>query len=190
MASEGKGRPKAKVVAQALDAHALELRRFVVRRVPATYVDDVLQSAAMHAIERSGSLNDPGRVVSWLYRIHRNVMTDTLRKRARRERVLNRDAPLPPLDAGTTAADAPCRCSFVQARSLKPTYLAVLRLVDAGDTSLVEAANILGISTNNATVRLHRARKALRSTMLDHCGVQSAQDCADCRCVYDGCCAA
>jgi RNA polymerase sigma-70 factor (ECF subfamily) len=56
--------------------------------------------------------------------------------------------------------------------------------------SLIEAAARLDITHNNATVRLHRARKALRDAMEAHCGVTDPQACAACRCVDDACCAA
>lgn len=186
MAAEAPLPRKAEVVARALDEHASKLRHFVGARVPADSVDDVLQSAAMRAVERSGSLNDPTRVLAWLYRVHRNVIADTLRKRGSSERMLDRDA-VPAAEAAGPAG-ASCDCSLAQAQRLSPAYAAVLALVDSGDATLAEAAEELGISTNNATVRLHRARKALRKSMLEHCGVQSARDCVDCRCVVDGCC--
>lgn len=175
-------------IAQALHAHARGLRRFVAARVPASCVDDVLQTAALRALDGARSLDDPERAVAWLYRVHRNVIADTLRRRASQARMLEREASTP-RDSHLAPTDGPCRCGLTQARHLKPAYAAVLDLVDAGDASLAEAAEALGVSVNNATVRLHRARKALRAAMLDHCGVQSARDCVACRCVFDGCCA-
>ncbi|MEL6347697.1 MAG: sigma factor-like helix-turn-helix DNA-binding protein [Myxococcota bacterium] len=71
-----------------------------------------------------------------------------------------------------------------------PTYASVLALIDADGASLVETAQQLGISVNTAAVRLHRAREALRRAMREHCGVQNARDCLECRCVFDGCCVA
>ena len=181
--------PRAVLIAQALEAHAPALRRFVGARVPAADVEDVLQSAAMRAVERCETLKDPERVLPWLYRLHRNVIADALRKRASGERLLAAQASELAPSGGESAADATCNCGVVQAQRLRPAYAEVLALVDAGEATLPEAAKVLGVSTNNATVRLHRARKALREAMLHHCGVQSARDCMDCRCVLDGCCA-
>ena len=96
---------------------------------------------------------------------------------------------LPDAPGPVAEVDERCDCSVAQAKSLSPNYASVLNLVDMRGASLTEAATALGITVNNATVRLHRARKALREAMLEHCGVQSARDCLDCRCVSDGCCA-
>ncbi|MEM9192364.1 MAG: sigma factor [Myxococcota bacterium] len=175
-------------VASELRKHAARLRRFVSARVPATDVEDVLQAAALRAVERSASLEDPQRVVPWLYRLHRNVVVDALRKRQSNERLVAPGAPLPEIP--TSESDRMCGCSLTQARRIKPAYAAMLALVDEGDATLAEAADTLGISTTNAAVRLHRARKALRRAMLEHCGVQTLRDCIECRCVTDGCCAA
>lgn len=175
-----------RVVTDALAVHEPELRRFVAARIGASEVEDVLQLAALRAIERSASLEDPERVRAWLFTIHRNLITDTLRQQARRERLADRlseeEEPSPDVD--------PCDCSTVQAARLRPSYGSVLSLVDSGGATLQEAAETLGITVNNAAVRLHRARKALREAMREHCGVESAADCLDCRCVMDGCCAA
>ena len=175
--------------------HRRRLQRFVSARVPAACVDDVLQTAALRAVERSDSLQNPERALAWLYRIHRNAIADTLRKRARRQRLWVPEANPLLEDTATQALDvpplyAPCQCSLVQAQRLRPAYAAVLTMVDAGGGSLTQAAQSLGISLNNATVRLHRARKALRTAMLNHCGVRSLQDCAECACTLNGCCTA
>ncbi len=173
-------------IASVLREHAGQFRTFVAARLPSADVDDVLQTAAVRAVERATSLNDPERVLPWLYRVHRNVIADTLRNRASRERTLNEMDAAPEVDA----LEELCGCSLVQARRLHPSYASVLGLVDAGDATIADAAAHLGISVNNASVRLHRARKALRKAMLEHCGVESLRDCLDCRCVVDGCCSA
>ena len=177
---------RTKLIASVLREHAGQFRSFVAARLPSADVDDVLQTAAVRAVERAASLNDPDRVLPWLYRVHRNVIADTLRNRASRERTLNEIDAAPEVDA----LEELCGCSLVQARRLQPSYAAVLALVDAGDATIADAAAHLGISVNNASVRLHRARKALRKAMREHCGVESPRDCLDCRCVVDGCCAA
>lgn len=183
-------------VAQALAEHAGSFRAFVRKRVPSAEIDDVLQLAAMRAVERATSLEDPERVVAWLYRIHRNVIADVRRKRESRQRVLDsaaldRAASALPATSMTPAPSASaCACSLAQAKGMNASYAEILELVDMGDLTIAEAAEVLGVSTNNATVRLHRARKALRRRMLEHCGVTSLRDCTSCRCVEDGCCAA
>ena len=178
------------LVAEALQAHASVLRAYVARRVPARDLEDVLQSAAMRALENAGSLRDAERVLPWLYRVHRNAAVDVLR---RTSLAVQREADEPIGADELPAADAPaehCACSVVQARALRPSYATILARVDEQGQSLSEAATEIGITVNNATVRLHRARAALRAAMRAHCGVERAEDCDDCRCSYDGCCPA
>lgn len=176
------------LVATTLRERKPEFEAFVRTRVRPQDVDDILQLAALRAIERADTIDDPDRVTAWLYRIHRNLIIDTYRKQAREHKHVDREAELPD-DPGAPLAD-PCTCSVSQARRLRPSYASILSLVDTNGLHLSEAARRLDISTNNAAVRLHRARKALREAMLEHCGVRDLRDCAGCRCVDDICCAA
>ena len=128
-------------------------------------------------------------MLAWLYRVHRNVAVDVLRKGQSDERLIDPSAPVPDEEAETMAALS-CACSVYQAQKISPRYAEILQLVDLGDLTLSEAAEALGVTTNNATVRLHRARQALRRRLREHCGVTSLRDCAGCRCIDDGCCAA
>ena len=178
---------RAERVTEALVEHQGALRAFVQARVPPTEVDDVLKTAALRAIQASNSLNDAQRVRAWLYRIHRNVIHDSMRARARGERLTSPDLDAIPHDLPETETDI-CACSLNQMQHVRPSYASILALVDAGGASLREAAEQLGISIENATVRLHRARKALHKLMLEHCGVQSVRDCLDCRCADERCC--
>ncbi len=187
---------KVEAVAKALREQHAALREFVRARVRPEEVDEVLQTAALRAMEKAGSLDDPARATAWLYRLHRNLIADTGRRRAT-ERRLFTDAEEPLAKGGAPAVDEAgpqaielCGCSVAQARRIRSGYASILELVDLGDSTIEEAAATLGISVNNANVRLHRARKALRQQMLEHCGVTSPRDCVDCRCVDDGCCAA
>jgi RNA polymerase sigma-70 factor, ECF subfamily len=174
------------LVADALAAHREALEVFVGARVAPSEIEDVLQIASLRAIERAEGLDDPDRVLAWLRRIVRNVIVDEARARQARARRLATAA----AEAATSVGgeEEPCHCSARLAGELPPPYAAVLRLVDLGDASVSEAAARLGITTNNATVRLHRARKSLRAKLREHCGVASAVACRDCRCTYDGCC--
>lgn len=183
------GSGKAQVVADALGAHHPGFEAFVRARVQPQDVEDILQLAAVRAIEAAESLDDPERVLAWLYRIHRNLIIDLHRKQARERRHAEAVADIPELRLEADA-DEPCGCSLSQAQRLRPSYASILALVDSDGLQLREAARRLDVSANNAAVRLHRARKALKLAMLEHCGVADPRDCADCRCVYDACCAA
>ncbi|MEM9099334.1 MAG: sigma-70 family RNA polymerase sigma factor [Pseudomonadota bacterium] len=173
-------------VAAALDTHRRELKRYVASRVAPEDVEDVLQIAALRAIEKADDLRDQALALRWLYRVHANIITDLGRKIAsdRRLKQAMADAPEPV----TAEVEPVCGCSIVQARKLSPNYAAIIDLVDIAGVSLTQAAEALNISVNNATVRLHRARAALKKQLLEHCGTTSAEACNDCRCAYEGCC--
>lgn len=175
-------------VTDALRIHGAALRRYVRARVDPADVDDILQVAALRAIEKAHTLRDPERIFPWLCRVHGNVIVDAARDQARERRLIeaaSREAE--PL-AGETEPASICGCSVTQARKLSETYASILDLVDLGGVSLGVAARQLDISVNNATVRLHRARAALKKRLMDHCGVTSFRACADCRNSYEGCC--
>jgi RNA polymerase sigma-70 factor (ECF subfamily) len=53
---------------------------------------------------------------------------------------------------------------------------------------VTEVARELGLNANNAMVRLHRARNALRERLASHCGTTTARSCSDCGCEERGCC--
>ncbi|MEM9653256.1 MAG: RNA polymerase sigma factor [Actinomycetota bacterium] len=181
-------RTNREVVADALRERQSDFAAFVRARVRPEDADDVVQLAALRAVESADSLEDPDRVVAWLYRIHRNLIIDVSRKRASERKYIDPVDEIP--EQMDPPAEDPCACSVSQAKRLRPTYASILSLVDSGGLQLGEAARRLDVSTNNAAVRLHRARKALKQAMLEHCGVSDPRDCADCRCVYDTCCAA
>jgi RNA polymerase sigma-70 factor (ECF subfamily) len=77
---------------------------------------------------------------------------------------------------------AVCGCSLGVLDALHAEYAEVLRRVDINEEPLEDVARALSITSNNAKVRLHRARKALRTALLSYCGTDSARACAGCAC--------
>lgn len=146
--------------------------------------EEVLHTALGRAIERADQIRDPSRAGAWLGRIVQNVLLDELRKR--RVPTLSVDAlELAPIE-DDDAID--CWCVLVQAERLKPEYADLLRRVVVDGAAVTEVAAELGITANNAMVRLHRARKALRERLAAHCGTTTARSCSDCGCEARGCC--
>ena len=176
----------AETVMKALEAHRPRLRAFVERRIAPQHVDDVLQAAALRAMEKAEGLKEPEKALAWLYQVHRSTLADSGRKLAHHRRFEESSK-----DTENTPAEEAmehCNCSFTQAQGLKENYAKILELVDVRGESIADAARQLEITENNALVRLHRARAALRATMLEHCGVTSPEDCNSCRCSEEGCC--
>ena len=74
--------------------------------------------------------------------------------------------------------------------TLKPEYAEILRRVDLEGAAVPSVAAELGISANNVTVRLHRARQALKKQLERCCGTCATHGCLDCTCdMQAGCCA-
>jgi RNA polymerase sigma factor (sigma-70 family) len=146
--------------------------------------EDLLQTAYLKALTTSETVRDDEKVLAWFYRVLRNVLIDAQRRRAARERLesrLIREAP------GATVPDealfhAVCQCVLDIAHALKPEYRDILQRVELEDVSLSEGAAALGITPNNASVRLHRARHALRTALMHMCGTCAEHGCLDCTC--------
>jgi RNA polymerase sigma factor (sigma-70 family) len=158
-----------------------------VRRRAGHIVDpeDVVQQAAVHALSSIEQLRDPMRARPWLFRIVRNVLADELRAvGVPMTRPVDDDVDTRWIESGET-----CRCAVDLARTLKPEYRDILERVVIDDVPVTSLATDLGLTANNAMVRLHRARKALRSVLQEHCGSTSLRACLGCVCEERGCCA-
>ena len=79
-----------------------------------------------------------------------------------------------------------CRCVAGLLGTLKPEYAAALREVEMDEGSLADYARTAGITLNNAAVRLHRARTAMRTQLLKSCGTCAEHGCLDCTCGSGG----
>lgn len=173
----------------ALAASRGELVGFVRKRA-GHLVDpeDVVHRAAARALSSAGSLRDPERARAWLFRITRNELTDELRRIGLPVEELPEDVADP--DPKTFGDGRPCQCGLAIARALRPEYAAILERTVVDDVPVGEVARELGITANNAMVRLHRARKALRAAVTERCGTTKLHDCLDCSCDDTGrCCA-
>lgn len=144
--------------------------------------DDVLQRAAIRALECADQLRHPERAEAWVSRIIRNVLIDDLRKRRKQLLPMNEEF------SATADATVDCWCVLAQTDQLKPDYAAVIRGVVIDGTPISTVAAQLGLTPNNVTVRLHRAKRALTERLRVHCGTTHPQSCSDCGCVERGCC--
>jgi RNA polymerase sigma-70 factor (ECF subfamily) len=75
-----------------------------------------------------------------------------------------------------------CGCVAELLDDLKPEYKEAIKFVDLEDRSLKELAEKTGVTANNAAVRVHRAREALRKQVKLTCGACATHGCVDCRC--------
>lgn len=174
--------------AQVLSRLTAQRPRFVAfaRRRLASDADaeDIVQQGFARAAEKLEHLRDPERVVAWFYRVLRRLIADQLARRALGARKLNELAAS--FQEATPEERASCACALGLLDDLRPDYADILKRVDLDDQSLDQAAAALGITANNAGVRLHRARARLRADVEELCGAPGAaaarRACADCEC--------
>lgn len=161
-----------------------EFLSFLERRVESRAVaEDILQSAFARGLERGAGVDDE-KVVAWFYRVLRNAVVDHYRQRSTAERVTEawtREFP----DVQEPDAELRqeiCRCVSGLLETLKPEYREALQIVDLQEGTLKDLAQQSGITAENATVRVHRARAALRRQIEQACGTCSVHGCLDCSC--------
>jgi RNA polymerase sigma factor (sigma-70 family) len=147
--------------------------------------EEILQSAFAKGIERGGELRDDESAVAWFYRLLRNAVVDHYRHRDAERRALEAHAAEAPVSIAldeTALQDTVCKCVGKLAGTLKPEFAEIIERVDVQEASVPEAAAALGITANNAGVRLHRARAALRKQLENVCGTCATHGCLNCTC--------
>jgi RNA polymerase sigma-70 factor (ECF subfamily) len=154
-------------------AHVDEVTRFVTRRLAdpqlaADLTAEVFLAVIEAAAGYRGSFGGPR---TWLFGIARNVIAAEFRRSAREHRAEQVIAGRRLLDSDdidrlTARIDASRRVRELHAelRALPESERAVLELVSVDGLTVTEAAAALNIKPVAARVRLHRARRALRST--------------------------
>lgn len=172
-------------VAATLLANRSAFRAFVAARVGSEAdADDILQSGLIKALECADELKDGEKSVAWFYRILRHAIIDHGRSRGaarRREDAWATDTVT--FSAGDREAEKQiCQCFESLLPSLKPAHAELLRRVELHGDSVSAAALALGITANNASVTLHRARAELRSKLIAFCGSCAGGACLDCDC--------
>lgn len=166
-------------------ARRSEFLSFLAARLGgASEAEEVLQAAYVKGLKSLEQVEDESGIVAWFYRVLRSAMIDHLRRgaaRGRLEKVLAAQGE--PLEAPDAELEkAVCRCVTALVPGMKKEYGEILRLVDVEEKTVGEAAAALGLSANNASVRLHRARASLKKSLLSACGACAAHGCLDCSC--------
>lgn len=167
--------------------HHREFLAFLERRLGSSAdAEELLQEAYARALEKGVPDDHADGLVAWFFRVLRNALTDRSRRTAAERRSAERLArePVPPDDP--ELRDAVCACLHDLLPALKPEYAHVVRAVDLEERPVAEVAAGAGITVNNATVRLHRARQALKRQLLRACGACAAHGCLECHCRTGG----
>lgn len=151
--------------------------------------DDVLQIACLRAVAQCGTVRDRARFPSWFRRVLKSAAVDFIRRRNAYQRALRRFASEAGLgDVDLDSDETTCTCIDSVFLTLRPSYAAIIRKIHLEGCSLEETARAAGISATNARVRLHRARRTLRSRLTEHCGGPPLEGCAPCTCESETIC--
>lgn len=177
--------PLTEAVIKNLVENHREFLRFLERRVgDRALAEDILQDAFVRGVGRVSTLNDEESATAWFYRILRNSVTDHYRRKSSANRKL--DAFAAELSQHAEPAletkQAVCQCVTRLAGTLKPEYRQALERVEVEGKSVKDYAAEVGISSNNAAVRVFRAREALRKQVARSCGTCADHGCLDCHC--------
>lgn len=148
--------------------------------------EEVLQAFVLRALERSSDIRDADSVRGWLSKVLATTVADFHRLASRNK---TREVPLPAELSDRVAVDqdaelesAICECLYAHLPLLKMEHAEVIRRIDlAGEPRETVAAD-LGVTVNNLTVRLFRARQALKDRLEDKCVVCREDSFLECRC--------
>ena len=143
--------------------------------------EDVFQDTLVAVYQKIQTLREPGALSTWLYRIVANSCMSKRRKsKFAPDRELSLEELLPQggvVEEGPVVPDdddpeaAVFRRELSEAlensmRDLPPEYRVVWLMRDVEGLDTAETAEALGISVPNVKMRLHRARLALRKSLI------------------------
>lgn len=146
--------------------------------------EDILQDAFVKTLVKETDAPDESSSVAWFYRVLRNAVIDHYRRTGTRTRAI--EALARELEGATEPPpglhEEICGCVARLASTLKPEYEAAIRRVDLEGAPVHHFAAEAGITANNASVRVFRAREALRKQVKASCGTCADHGCLDCSC--------
>jgi len=134
-------------------------------------VDDVVQHVWTNVCQQIGTLTDPARWRSWLFRLARNAAIDAGQKQSRRKKAftpLNADGEIAAPDqrpvAGMIAEED--RTRIMQAiRALPAIYREPFVLRHVEDWSYAQIGETLDLPVDTVETRLVRARRMLKESL-------------------------
>lgn len=139
--------------------------------------EDLAQETFIRAHREQETLRDPMALESWLYRIATHLSIDRLRQRARTN-ARHADSPVEELELADQKQASPFvviqqeemgECIDQYVAELPDSEKAVLLLHDTDGLTANEIGEMLDLPLTTVKMRLHRARKRLRTSLNDGC---------------------
>jgi RNA polymerase sigma-70 factor (ECF subfamily) len=166
------------------DQYYAKVRKFILALVKDEWVaDDLIQETFLKIQNNLKNLKDPSKLSSWIFRIAYNLCQDHFRqlKFARKEERIDHEGMeefketliQKELDIQKELEQRQMgECVQNQINLLPESLRTVLVLSDIMEFSHQEIADISGITVKNVKVRLHRARKKLKSILEERCSFE------------------
>jgi len=140
------------------------LRRYLARRTDPATADDVLAETLLVCWRRLDEL--PDDPLPWSYGVARNCLANAQRGVRRQERLAARIAVVDPPAATAPGPGDVGDPDLIEAlAALREKDAELLRLWAWEQLTPAEIAEVLGITPNAASIRLHRAREKLRGQL-------------------------
>ena len=136
------------------------VRRYLVRRTDEATAEDVTSETLLVLWRRLDQV--PDDVVPWAIGVARLQLANSERSARRQRRLFARIAAVDPPQAVRDHAEDDAGYIREAIDNLRAADAEVVRLWAWDDLDLAQIAQVLSISVNAATIRLHRARKRLR----------------------------
>lgn len=179
------GRDRAGFEEEAL-VHAEQLYRIALRLTGSPQAaEDLVQDTYLRAFRSWQSYKPGTNLAAWLATIMRNANLDELRRQSRRPvqepldddgdyYLYNRLAESGPQPQDEVLARLSGNAIVSALGDLPPNFREVVVLVDVGDFSYADAADILGIPIGTVMSRLYRGRRLLKRALADQAGGEAA----------------
>ncbi len=149
--------------------------------------EDIFQMSILKALKNGKDLKSEEAVFPWFYQILKNSVTDYFRENkkisGKSEEIyrflseLSNEASF-----NKESKELLCECFKELIKTINPGYADLLNKVDINDESLEDLAKAQNMTVNNITVKLHRARKALKESLEVTCGACTKHGCLNCTC--------
>ena len=142
---------------EALVAEVVEpVRRFLARRTDADTADDVLAETLLVCWRRLDQVPDPA--LPWVYGVARNCLANAERGDRRQRRLAARITVVDPPQEVAPEPESPDERVTEALAAMRPDEAELLRLWAWEQLGPSEIAEVLGVTPNAASIRLHRAR--------------------------------
>jgi RNA polymerase sigma-70 factor, ECF subfamily len=161
------------------DQHYLRVKKVILALVRDEWVaDDLTQETFTRVQDNLADLRDPERISSWIFRIAYNLCQDHFRQKGKfliNDGSDHQESEIAEENSTERQFEQHQMGECVQQEidRLPESLRTVIILSDMIEFNQREVADILGITVENAKVRLHRARKRLKALLEQKCTFES-----------------